>query len=145
MKGITHFHRNPCQDLTEGEEVRLLECGHCFHTGCIVPWLELHGTCPVCRKQLGSPAPGPGAEQGGGPAPAPASEHAAPSSSSAPATSSASAPDQGAGGGLSGIIQSALNQVFRSSSWSSSQPQPSEWSAALVAIYNEHPFILHVP
>ena len=122
MKGITHFHRNLCQDLTEGEEVRLLECGHCFHTGCIVPWLELHGTCPVCRKQLGSPAPGPGAEQSGGPAPA--SEHAAPSSSSAPATSSAS--DQGAGGGLSGIIQSALNQVFRSSSWSSSQPQPSE-------------------
>ena len=143
MKGITHFHRNLCQDLTEGEEVRLLECGHCFHTGCIVPWLELHGTCPVCRKQLGSPAPGPGAEQSGGPAPA--SEHAAPSSSSAPATSSASAPDQGAGGGLSGIIQSALNQVFRSSSWSSSQPQPSEWSASLVAIYNEHPFILHVP
>ena len=56
----TRFHRNLCQDLTEGEEVRLLECGHCFHTGCIVPWLELHGTCPVCRKQLGSPAPGPG-------------------------------------------------------------------------------------
>ena len=145
MKGITHFHRNLCQDLTEGEEVRLLECGHCFHTGCIVPWLELHGTCPVCRKQLGSPAPGPGAEQSGGPAPAPASEHAAPSSSSAPATSSASAPDQGAGGGLSGIIQSALNQVFRSSSWSSSQPQPSEWRAPSVAIHNEHPFILHVP
>merc|ERR1719192_3221656 len=86
------------EDFTEGEEVRLLECGHCFHSGCIVPWLELHGTCPVCRKQLGSSAPGPGAEQSG----APASEHAAPSSS-APA-SSASAPDQGAGGGLSGII-----------------------------------------
>ena len=42
-----------CQDFTDGEEVKKLECDHCFHSGCIVPWLELHGTCPVCRKELG--------------------------------------------------------------------------------------------
>ena len=48
-----------CQDFTDGEEVKKLECDHCFHSGCIVPWLELHGTCPVCRKELGrSPASG---------------------------------------------------------------------------------------
>ena len=34
------------------ESVRELNCGHIFHTDCIVPWLEQHATCPVCRKPL---------------------------------------------------------------------------------------------
>jgi len=42
-----------CWEDLDGE-VRLLECGHCFHSDCIVPWLELHGTCPMCRKLLGN-------------------------------------------------------------------------------------------
>uniref|UniRef100_A0A1I8G1K9 RING-type E3 ubiquitin transferase n=2 Tax=Macrostomum lignano TaxID=282301 RepID=A0A1I8G1K9_9PLAT len=29
-----------------------LPCQHCFHHNCIRPWLEKHGTCPVCRKRL---------------------------------------------------------------------------------------------
>lgn len=34
------------------EPVRKLPCLHYFHSECIVPWLELHDTCPVCRKSL---------------------------------------------------------------------------------------------
>ena len=41
------------EDFTLGESVRRLDCDHLFHSPCIVPWLELHGTCPVCRKDLG--------------------------------------------------------------------------------------------
>uniref|UniRef100_A0A672FNN7 RING-type E3 ubiquitin transferase n=1 Tax=Salarias fasciatus TaxID=181472 RepID=A0A672FNN7_SALFA len=40
------------EEYSIGESVRKLPCLHYFHSGCIVPWLELHDTCPVCRKSL---------------------------------------------------------------------------------------------
>nr|KAF6414209.1 ring finger protein 115 [Molossus molossus] len=40
------------EDYTVEEEVRQLPCNHFFHSSCIVPWLELHDTCPICRKSL---------------------------------------------------------------------------------------------
>ncbi|XP_060762188.1 E3 ubiquitin-protein ligase RNF126-like [Neoarius graeffei] len=40
------------EEYTEGESVRELPCSHLFHNDCIVPWLEQHDTCPVCRKSL---------------------------------------------------------------------------------------------
>lgn len=35
------------------EKVRQLPCLHIYHENCIRPWLELHGTCPICRQNLG--------------------------------------------------------------------------------------------
>lgn len=40
------------EDYSVAEQVRQLPCNHYFHSSCIVPWLELHDTCPVCRKSL---------------------------------------------------------------------------------------------
>lgn len=40
------------EEYSLGESVRKLPCLHYFHSECIVPWLELHDTCPVCRKSL---------------------------------------------------------------------------------------------
>ncbi|XP_071377622.1 E3 ubiquitin-protein ligase RNF126-like isoform X1 [Centroberyx affinis] len=40
------------EDYSAGENVRQLPCNHMFHNDCIVPWLEQHDTCPVCRKSL---------------------------------------------------------------------------------------------
>ncbi|KAF8778254.1 E3 ubiquitin-protein ligase RNF115 like protein [Argiope bruennichi] len=62
------------EDFEAGEPVRRLACDHHFHNNCIIPWLELHGTCPICRKLLNdhssqdnvfssSSMPGPGTSQ----------------------------------------------------------------------------------
>ncbi|XP_066246651.1 E3 ubiquitin-protein ligase Iruka-like isoform X1 [Euwallacea similis] len=51
------------------ELVRQLPCLHIYHESCIRPWLELHGTCPICRQNLtdesGDSHPQNGAEQNG--------------------------------------------------------------------------------
>ena len=53
------------EDFVLSEEVRKLNCDHIYHEKCIVPWLELHGTCPVCRKSQEQDGGGGSDEQAG--------------------------------------------------------------------------------
>jgi len=40
-------------DYEPNEKLRMLPCGHQFHTDCILPWLtERQGLCPLCKQQV---------------------------------------------------------------------------------------------
>ncbi|CAO2145377.1 unnamed protein product [Urochloa humidicola] len=41
-------------DLPVGAAATRLPCGHLYDSSCIVAWLEVHNSCPVCRSRLPS-------------------------------------------------------------------------------------------
>ncbi|XP_074374433.1 uncharacterized protein LOC141714836 [Apium graveolens] len=40
------------EEFKVGDMTKVLPCSHYYHEGCIIHWLEMHNTCPVCRFQL---------------------------------------------------------------------------------------------
>ncbi|XP_057968306.1 probable E3 ubiquitin-protein ligase HIP1 isoform X2 [Malania oleifera] len=40
-----------CQeDYVEEDELGTLDCGHAFHTACIIQWLRCKNQCPICKS-----------------------------------------------------------------------------------------------
>ncbi|KAG4115995.1 hypothetical protein ERO13_D12G142200v2 [Gossypium hirsutum] len=40
------------EEFLDGDEVASLPCGHVYHYGCIVKWLETSHLCPLCRYHM---------------------------------------------------------------------------------------------
>ena len=40
------------EEFSLGQEMRKLDCSHCFHKGCVDRWLATVASCPVCKREI---------------------------------------------------------------------------------------------
>jgi len=40
------------EEFSLGQEMRKLDCSHCFHKGCVDRWLATVASCPVCKRDI---------------------------------------------------------------------------------------------
>ena len=58
IKNFNEETCNVCLEIyKEGQISIKLDCGHYFHENCIIQWLKMRNTCPVCRHELESNDP----------------------------------------------------------------------------------------
>ena len=46
-----------------GGEAKEMPCKHIYHEDCILPWLSMRNSCPVCRHEMPAEAPSVGGEE----------------------------------------------------------------------------------